>query len=116
MNTKVYAEHLLAESPRLQQARTAAATEVPPTKTAEFIVNYNGFTPEAEAAFQYAVDIWSTIVVSDVPIRVDATFQPLPPGVLGSAGPTLVFLNLNQWYPSALADAITGRDLSNSPR
>ena len=120
MNTRVYAEHMLAESPQLQQARTAADAEVPPTKTAEFIVNYSGFTPEAEAAFQYAVDIWATILVSDVPIRVDASFQVLPPNVLGSAGPTFIFSDFDEsvkpdtWYISALADAIAGEDLAET--
>ena len=120
MNTRVYAEHVLAESPQLQQARTAADAEVPPVKTAEFIVNYTGFTPEAEAAFQYAVDIWSTILVSDVPIRVDASFQALPPNVLGSAGPTFIFSDFDEsvepdtWYISALADAIAGEDLAET--
>ena len=120
MNTKVHAEHMLAESPQLQQARTAADAEVPPVKTAEFIVNYTGFTPEAEAAFQYAVDIWSTILVSDVPIRVDANFQVLPPNVLGSAGPTFIFSDFDEsvepdtWYISALADAIAGEDLAET--
>ena len=120
MNTRVYAEHMLAESPQLQQARTAADAEVPPVKTAEFIVNYTGFTPEAEAAFQYAVDIWSTILVSDVPIRVDASFQVLPPNVLGSAGPTFIFSDFDEevepdtWYISALADAIAGEDLAET--
>ncbi len=120
MNTRVHAEHMMAESPQLQQARTAAEAEVPPTKTAEFIVNYSGFTPEAEAAFQYAVDIWSTILVSDVPIRVDANFQVLPPNVLGSAGPTFIFSDFSDevkpdtWYISALADAIAGEDLAET--
>ena len=119
-NTRVYAEQMLAESPQLQQARTAADAEVPPVKTAEFIVNYTGFTPEAEAAFQYAVDIWSTILVSDVPIRVDANFQALPPNVLGSAGPTFIFSDFDEsvkpdtWYISALADAIAGEDLAET--
>ncbi len=120
MNTKVYADHMLAESPQLQQARTAADAEVPPVKTAEFIVNYTGFTPEAEAAFQYAVDIWATILVSDVPIRVDASFGPLPPGALGGARPATYFtlfgdpgsdVKAETWYPSALADALVGADI-----
>jgi hypothetical protein len=39
-----------------------------------FIVTYTGFTAEAEAAFQFAVDIWSNNIESSVPIRVDANF------------------------------------------
>ncbi len=122
MNTKVYAERELAEMQQLRrgaEARMAApADDLPPTKTAEFIVEYDGFTPEAEAAFQYAVDIWSTILVSDVPIRVQARFAPLRPGVLGSAGPRFIFSDFDDsvesdtWYVSALADAIAGADLA----
>ena len=121
-NTKVYAEHELEEMEQLRrgaEARIAApANDLPPVKTAEFVVTYNGFTPEAQAAFQYAVDIWSTIIVSDVPIRVAANFRPLRPGVLGSAGTTNLFADFSDevepdtWYVSALADAIAGRDLN----
>ena len=118
MNTQVYADQELAEMERFRRQAEARVANVPPVKTAEFIVNYNGFTPEAEAAFQYAVDIWSTILVSDVPIIVDANFQPLRPGVLGSAGTRNLFANFDdsvtpdKWYVSALADAIAGRDLN----
>ena len=31
-------------------------------QTSTFIVNYSGFTPEAQIAFQHAVDIWSSII------------------------------------------------------
>ena len=124
MGTTVHPEHSMEEMQLLRrsaEARTAATTDddmVPPTKTAEFIVEYNGFTPEAQAAFQYAVDIWSTIVVSEVPIRVEANFLELAPGVLGSAGTTNLFANFegapkkDRWYYSALADALSGRDLN----
>ena len=124
MGTTVAPEHSMEEMQLLRRsaaARTAAVAEgdrVPPTKTAEFVVNYNGFTPEAKAAFQYAVDIWSTIVVSDVPILVDANFVPLAPGVLGSAGTRNLFANFegapkkDRWYYSALADALSGKDLN----
>ena len=128
MNTKVHAEHSFEEMQQLRrsaEARMAAPAdgdtdELPPVRTAEFIVEYNGFTPEAKAAFQYAVDIWSTIVVSEVPIRVEANFLPLRPGVLGSAGPRFIFANFDEsvepdtWYISALADAIAGEDLAET--
>jgi hypothetical protein len=89
-----------------------------------FIVTYNGFTPQAEAAFQFAVDIWSNLLESSVDIRVDATFGPLNPGVLGGASPN-GFLPLNgpgippnTLYPRALAEKIIGAetaDGSNNP-
>ncbi|MEH6534801.1 MAG: T9SS type A sorting domain-containing protein [Psychroserpens sp.] len=81
-----------------------------------FIVTYNGFTPQAQAAFQFAVDIWANTLASDQPIRVDATFAPLGAGVLGSAGPT-GFIPLtgpgipaNTAFARALAEQITGTD------
>jgi hypothetical protein len=97
-----------------------AATEAP---TSTWTVNYDaGFQarPEARAAFQAAVDIWSRLISSRVPIAVDAVSTGLDPGVLGQAGPTdFVALNRDGLggtaktdYPVALASAIVGRDLS----
>jgi len=58
--------------------------------TATFEVDYgNGFTPEAQAAFQRAVDIWATHIDSEITIRVDATFADLGGNTLGSAGTSL---------------------------
>ena len=41
---------------------------------ADFIVNYTGFTPDAQAAFQRAVDIWAYTLITTVPIEIDANF------------------------------------------
>ena len=83
-------------------------------RSATFEVTYTGFTEEAEAAFQRAVDIWADHLASDVPIRVNAQFASLPSGVLGSAGPRNAYANRPQFplpgtlYPDALADALVG--------
>ena len=68
--------------------------------------------------YNRAAEIWGSVLDSDVPILVGATFQPLPcnagGGVLGAAGPTYVFADFPgapraaTWYVSAQADAITG--------
>ena len=85
-------------------------------RTATFIVNYDGFSPEAQVAFQYAVDIWSTVISSDVPIVIDATWTDLPGNALGSAGPSGLFWNFDGallpdvLYPSPLADKLAGAD------
>ncbi|HLA64262.1 MAG TPA: hypothetical protein VK610_07525 [Rhodothermales bacterium] len=87
---------------------------------ATFQVTYTGFTPEAQAAFQYAVDIWAQHVVSSVPIKVQANWVALGPGVLGSAGSNGLFANFSgapltgTWYANALADAISGQPLDPS--
>lgn len=88
------------------------------TQSATIIVTYNGFSAEAQAAFQYAVDIWETQISSPVPIRVNATWTNLGPGVLGSAGAADFYRDFpgapqaGTWYPAALADALSGTDLN----
>lgn len=86
----------------------------------QFIVTYNGFSPQAQTAFQAAVDVWESLLQSDVPIRVTANWTPLGTGVLGSAGPATYNRNfagaplLNTWYPIALANKLAGTDLATS--
>ena len=88
-------------------------------KTATFEVTYIGFSEPAKAAFQEAVDIWSTLIESDVIIRVNATWQPLGAGVLGSAIWGTVHANfdgaqrVNTWYPAALAEKMAGTPLND---
>ncbi|GAB4521048.1 MAG: hypothetical protein Fur0018_01220 [Anaerolineales bacterium] len=89
--------------------------------TAAIIVNFIGtWNPQAQAAFQYAADIWATQIVSNVPIVVEARWSALPSGVLGSAGATTVYRDFpgapqaNTWYPVAMANAISGSDLNSS--
>ena len=83
-------------------------------------VSYNGFTPQAQAAFQRAVDIWAGLVSSPRPIRITATVATLGPGVLGSAGATCYHGNFpgapvtNTWYPNPLADRLSNSDISAS--
>ena len=85
-------------------------------RAATFEVTYTGFTAEARAAFQAAVDVWADHVASTVPIRIDASFEDLGSGVLGAAGPN-IFPDppgapfRNTYYAFALADALAGTDL-----
>ena len=92
-------------------------------RTATFDVSYEGFSPEAREAFAYAVAIWERHVASAVPIRIDAVWDDLGEGLLGSAGPRLLSyagsapsgIEPNTWYPYALADAILGEDVEDAP-
>ncbi len=92
--------------------RMALTANLAPSAT--FEVTYIGFGafPQAQTAFQAAVDIWSQTIVSPVPIRVEARFEPLVGDVLGSAGPTRVCQSpsgaANTEYAAALADALNG--------
>jgi len=87
--------------------------------TSTFVVRYNGFTTQQKAAFQLAVDAWSKIVVSSVPIVIDASMESLDPGVLGSAGPAGAYRRTDasqnsSYYVPALANALAGRDLATT--
>ncbi len=88
--------------------------------TSTFIVDYIGYPDSARAAFQRAVDIWSTLIISPVPIRIRATWRPLGTGVLGSASPATYIgapdgsQRATTYYPVALAEKIARRNI-NSP-
>ena len=66
-------------------------------------------------AYQYAADLWGAVLVSNVPIRVQASFQPLQCNsagtVLGSAGTSPIYILTETGQPDtlfhgALADAL----------
>lgn len=84
------------------------------------IVTYNGFSPSAKAAFQYAVDIWRRTIPSEVTINIIANWSELDEGVLGSAGPSNYYRNFerapkkNVWYPIALAEKLARVDLNGT--
>jgi len=86
----------------------------------QFRVTYTGFTDEARAAFQYAVDIWNSLIRSPVPIWIDATFTDFggyEDGriIFGAAQPAAWKSPsaLNVWFVDALADQRAGRDLAD---
>jgi len=86
----------------------------------DFEVRYSGFTPEAEAAFQFAVDIWDMYLDSDTKIVVDANFADLGSGALGSAAPTAMFWNFSDKvdqhveYSISIAEKILGQSLNGN--
>lgn len=90
----------------------AAAKAAP---TAKFIVSYTGFTPEAKAAFQRAVNAWAGKLNTTVPVTVKASWEPLGPGILGSAGPSQIWDIGGVWNVDAIANKKAGRQLSASP-
>lgn len=88
-----------------------------------FIVTYNNFPTWAKNDVQAAIDVWSQNFASTVPITVVATWgRSSTSGILGSARPGNYFSGFagapdsTLWYPSALANALSGNDLDkNSP-
>lgn len=71
--------------------------------------------------FQYAANIWGSILTSPVEILVEANFDPLDcdgsSAVLGSAGPNTLHSDFDNaahtltWYHQALANRLQGSDL-----
>jgi hypothetical protein len=89
----------------------------------KFVVTYKNFPEWAKRDFQAAVDIWSANFASTVAIKIDASWgRSASYGVLGSARPGNYYSGFDGapdqslWYPSALANALAGKDLdSESP-
>lgn len=105
--------------PAVPAPRSALAPDAP--QTAVINVTYAGpWTASAKAAFEYAANIWETLVVSSVPIHIEAEWAALPPGVLGGAGAYNYWRNFpgapqsNTWYPAAIAHSRAGYDLDGS--
>ena len=81
-------------------------------------VNYINFPDWAKRELQLAVDIWAANFQSKVTITIDATWtSSQSSAVLGSARPGGYFAGFSGapdsslWYPSALANALAGKDL-----
>jgi hypothetical protein len=89
------------------------------TKSANIEVTYVGFTAEAQGAFESAVNIWESLLTSNVTIHVLARWAPLANGVLGGASSGGYIMNFdgaqraNVWYPVALAEKISRKDLND---
>lgn len=90
------------------------------SKGAQIEVSYLGFPDDARQAFQHAVNIWSSLISSDVKIRVRAFWTTMSdPNVLGSASATSLFAGSainapvpDVYYQAALAEKIAGKELN----
>ena len=87
-------------------------------KKSKIIVKYNNFPKWTEVQVQAAVDVWAENFESKVPINIEATWgRSSSYSILGSARPGSYFANFvgapdpSLWYPSALANALAGKDL-----
>jgi hypothetical protein len=85
--------------------------------TATFVITYVGVPTGARPAIQKAVDLWSTMVTSTVPIRLRVEWTALPDGQLAFGGYDHTVRNFTgapkqqTWYPIPLANALAHRDL-----
>ena len=89
-------------------------------KKSKIIVKFNNFPKWTEIQLQAAVDVWAENFESKVPIHIEATWgRSSSYSVLGSARPGNYFANFagapdpSLWYPSALANALAGKDLDS---
>jgi hypothetical protein len=87
-------------------------------KKSSIEVNYMNFPDWARKELQLAVDMWAANFESKVTITIDATWSNSQSvAVLGSARPGGYFAGFSGapdsslWYPSALANALAGKDL-----
>jgi len=104
--------------------KTSGTTQTRPPKVAhleqksKFQINYKNFPEWAKKDFQAAVDIWGANFASSVTITIEASWgRSASFGVLGSARPGNYYSGFDGapdaslWYPSALANALAGKDL-----
>lgn len=87
----------------------------------KFNVTYDNFPDWARKEVQAAVDVWAANFPSSVPISVDASWgRSSSWGILGSARPSDFYSGFagapdpSLWYPSALANALAGKDLDKA--
>lgn len=91
------------------------------TQRATIEVTYVNFSPQAQLAFQYAVDIWKNMIYSPVPIRIKANWKSLGKDILGSCGPSAYYKNFNStqkwdcYYPVAIVEKMLGEEV-NTPQ
>jgi hypothetical protein len=128
----VFSVRIKAQESRLQPLITCqASTEfisVKPIKETKvhsgaktsaevFDVDFSDFPSEAKTAFQSALSVWARFLVSRVPIKVEANWVSMTASTLATAGTKKIYKNFggkslpDVWYPGALANAISGKDL-----
>ena len=106
--------------PSLTKAQTRSPKVAYLEQKSKFLVTYQNFPEWAKKDLQAAVDIWGANFKSSVPITIEATWNRVAAnGVLGSARPGNYYSGFDGapdpslWYPSALANALAGKDLDS---
>ncbi len=92
----------------------------PQANTATINVTYSNFPNDAKDAFQAAVDVWQSVLISKVPIKITATWDAISSNTLATSGAKKVYKNFTNapvrevWYPSALAESLAGVNLNGT--
>lgn len=85
-----------------------------------FSVVYHNVPESVINVVESAFQIWNRILISHVPITTHVYWEELDRNVLASAGAEKVYKNFKNapirevWYPSALAEAISGENLNGT--
>ena len=95
---------------RMPQGLTPSGKHALAPPAANISVNYTGFTPEAQAAFQRAVDIWSSLLITTIPIEIEASFDSLDSDVLAAAAPSTFFCSTMVCAPVGLVNQLVDED------
>lgn len=89
-------------------------------KSSDIEVSYVDFPDAAKVAFEAAVEIWETYLVSSQKIRIKASWDgSLPNGTLAQSKSTRILNNFSNsvyrdvWYVLPLAEALAGREFNN---
>ena len=105
-------------APAANATTSESSTSANLEKLSKFAITYNSFPIWARAEVQAALDTWAANFKSAVDITVTATWgRSANSDVLGSARPGSYFAGFigapdsTLWYPSALANALAGKDL-----
>lgn len=86
--------------------------------SAKFIPRYFQVPDSVQKVVEAAFSVWDKILISPVPIYIHVYWEPMSGGTLASAGSDRVYKNFENaplrdvWYPSALADALSGRSIN----
>jgi hypothetical protein len=83
-----------------------------------FNVNSEHLTEDAKLALNYAFHIWEGFFLSTVPVNVFVKMEPLDTNILSKSRSATFYMNFegalnkNVYYPVALAEKLSGKDLN----
>lgn len=87
-------------------------------KTSNITVDFTDFPEAAKKPFLEAVSVWESILISRIPIKIKTSWESINATTLASTGSNRVYRDFsnsalkNVWYPPALAEAISGKNLN----
>lgn len=87
--------------------------------SARFVPDYFNVPDSVKVVVEAAFEVWDKILISQMPIHIHVYWQSMNSGTLATAGSDRVYKNFKYaplrdvWYPSALANAITGERINS---